>query len=176
MDKRFWLKVGSSGDSVRYVSCLLMGESWEACECEDLVQLVSRQYLRHGLCLMHGWSCSLKDTKNGTTIVKIGSAFQFFDGSTGEWENCSRSCVKPEMALVRCGSCGSSCVLDGLAKEEDASERARSDVGVDAFVSASQLPEDQSVCCNVSTDFEEEIVIKNTFLQVVRREPGRSRA
>ena len=25
---------------------------------------------------MHGWSCSLEATKNGTTIVKIGSAFQ----------------------------------------------------------------------------------------------------
>ena len=78
--------------------------------------------------------------------------------------------------MVRCESCGSSCVLDGLAQEEDASERARSDVGVDTFVSASKSPEDQSVCCNVSTDFEEEIVIKNTFLQVVKREPGRPRA
>ena len=59
-----------------------------------------------------------------------------------------------EMALVRCGTCGSSCVLDGLAQEEDAFKRVRSDVGVDALVSASQSPENQSVCCNVSTDFE----------------------
>ena len=40
----------------------------------------------------------------------------------------------------------------------------------------SQSPENQSVCCNVSTDFEDEIVIKNTFLQVVRKEPSRPRA
>ena len=50
--------------------------------------------------------------------------FSIFDGSTGEWVICSRLCVKPELALVRCGSCGSSCVLDGLAQEEGASERA----------------------------------------------------
>ena len=34
----------------------------------------------------------------------------------------------------------------------------------------------QSACCNVSNDFEEETIIKNTFLQVVRREQSRPRA
>ena len=76
-----------------------------------------------------------------------------FDGRTGEWEICSGSCVKPEMVLVRCGNCGSVCVLDGLAQE----------AGVETFISASQSPENQSVCCNLFTDFEEEIAIKNTF-------------
>ena len=91
---------------------------------------------------MHWWSCSLKATKNGTTIVKVGSAFQYLMVAPESGKICSRSCVKPEMALVLCGICGSSCVLDGLAKEEDASERAWSDVGVDTFVFASQSPEE----------------------------------
>ena len=125
---------------------------------------------------MYWWSCSLKDTKNDTMIVKIGSAFQSLMVAPGEWEICSGSCVKSEMACVLCGDCGSSSVLDGLAQEEDTSERDRSDAGVETSISASQSPEDQSVCCNVSADFEEETVIKNTFLQVFRREPGRPRA
>ena len=87
-----------------------------------------------------------------------------FDDSTGEWEICSGSCVECE--VVRCGNCGSRCVSDGLAQEEDASERARSDAGVETFISASESPENH----------EEEIVIKNTFLQVVRKDPGRPRA
>ena len=74
---------------------------------------------------------------------------------------------EPDIALIRWGSCDSSRELDGLAQEEDASERARSGVGVETLISASQSPENQSVCCNVSTD-EVERVIKNTFLQVVR--------
>ena len=77
------------------------------------------------------------------------------------------------MALVRCGNCCPSCVSDGMAQEEDASERAHSDDGVETFISASQQSsENQSACCNVSTDFEEEIVISNTFLQVVRKRGG----
>ena len=69
-----------------------------------------------------------------------------FDDSTFEWEICSGSCVKPKMALVRCGNCGSSCVLDGLAHEEDASERAWSDAGGETCISASQSPENECVC------------------------------
>ena len=57
-----------------------------------------------------------------------------------------------------------------VVKIRSALVRYREDAGEETFTFAPQSPEDQGEICNVSTDFEEEIVIKNTFPQVVRKE------
>ena len=93
----------------------------------------------------------LKPAKDGTMTVRNGSARRVRN-------LLGVVCVESEMALVRCGTCCSSCVSDGLAQEQDAS--APSDAGVETFLLHSR--QRTTVHANVTTDFEE-MVIKNTF-------------
>ena len=48
-----------------------------------------------------------------------------------------------------------------------------SDAGEESISIGSQPPEDQSECWHVIAELGEEVIIRNTFLQVVRKEFGR---